>query len=352
MIDQRLTSRRARRPRCSEHKCNKYLRPLFVLLNLCFAIEAASSSDVGYRRIEVQDVVIGERFPVVLWYPTRAQPSVLAFGPYSMRVARAAAPADGNFGLVVISHGSGGDAFAHRDLAIALASEGYVVAAPMHPRDNFQDTSGVGSVSVWAGRPRQVSRVIDSMLEDLALGRHVQRERIGVVGHSAGGYTALALAGVQPSMDALIQHCKEIPQDDRFCFFGGIAAREAGRKGGDIPDAHDNRVRAIVLLAPIAALFTDKALSKLAAPVLIYGAERDDVTPVRYHAERLAKALAPRAEYVLIKGAGHYSFIASFPDALKNSAGETAQDPTGFDRTAMHEALNREIVAFFNRTLK
>jgi predicted dienelactone hydrolase len=324
----------------------------FVLLGACSVAGGAQASDVSYRRIELQDAVMGERFAVALWYPTGAQPSLQAFGPYSMRVARAAAPEDGRFGLIVISHGSGGDALAHRDLAMVLAAQGYVVAAPMHPRDNFRDTSGVGSVAVWAGRPMQVSRVIDGVLQDQALGSHIQSERIGVVGHSAGGYTALAVAGVRPSMDALIQHCKAAPDDARLCFFGGAAAREAGRKGGDIPEVHDPRVRAAVVLAPIAALFSDEALSNLAIPVRIYGAELDELTPVRYHAGRLAKALGPRAEYVLLKGAGHYSFVASFPDALKDSVGEAGRDPSGFDRNAMHGVVNREIVDFFNRTLK
>src|SRR5439155_20340611 len=98
---------------------------VFVLLGLCFAVEAASASNVGYRRIEIQDTVIGETFPVAIWYPTSAQPSLSEFGPYTMRVARDAAPASDKFGLVVISHGSGGDAFAHRELAMALASGGY-----------------------------------------------------------------------------------------------------------------------------------------------------------------------------------------------------------------------------------
>ena len=325
---------------------------VFVLLGFCFAIEAASSSNVGYRRIEIQDTVIGETFPVAIWYPTSAPASVLEFGPYTMRVARNATPADGNFGLVVISHGSGGGALDHRDLAMALASGGYVVGAPMHPRDNFQDMSGVGSVSVWTGRPKQVSRVIDRVLEDKALGPHIQRERIGVIGHSSGGYTALAVAGAKPSMNALVEHCRAIPQDVRFCSFGGAAAREAGQKAGDIPDVYDRRIRAIVLLAPHGALFTDEALSNLAVPVRIYGAENDDLTPVKYHAERLAKALAAKVEYVLIKGAGHFSFIAGFPDALRKSAGEAGQDPKGFDRDAMHKTLNPEIVDFFNRTLR
>jgi predicted dienelactone hydrolase len=178
----------------------------FALLALCLAAHASFSADVGFRRVEVEDAVIGERFPVVVWYPTGDQPTPRAFGPYTMRVAVAAAPADGAFGLIVISHGSGGDGLAHRDLALALASAGYVVAAPTHPKDNYRDTSGVGSAGVWSGRPRQVSRTIDRVLEDPAVGPKIARERIGVVGHSAGGYTALALAGAQPSVDTLVQH--------------------------------------------------------------------------------------------------------------------------------------------------
>jgi predicted dienelactone hydrolase len=104
-------------------------------------------------------------------------------------------------------------------------------------------------------------------------------------------------------------------------------------------------------MAPNAAPFTDVALAQVAVPVRVYGAERDDLTLVRYHAERLAKALPPRTEYVLVKGAGHFSFIASFPRALKILAGEAAQDPEGFDRDAMHEVMNPEIVGFFNRKL-
>jgi predicted dienelactone hydrolase len=90
---------------------------------------------------------------------------------------------------------------------------------------------------------------------------------------------------------------------------------------------------------------------KVTIPVLVYAAEKDDLTRVRYHAERLAKAV-PQAECVLVKGAGHFSFIASSPTALKIVAGEGARDPDGFDRDALHEAMNWEIVGFFNRTLR
>ncbi len=267
---------------------------------------------------------------------------------FEMQVANNAPPADGKFGFIVISHGAGGLSLNHRDLAMALASHGYVVAAPTHPRGKDNDISGVG---VWVGRPKQVSRVIDALLEDAELGSHILRERIGVVGHSNGGYTALAVAGAKPNPAAIVAHCRQHPDESRFCSFGRAATREAARKGGDIPDVRDPRVRAIVLMAPNTAPFTDDALAQVAVPVRVYGAERDDLTLVRYHAERLAKALPPQTEYVLVKRAGHFSFVASFPGVLKLVAGEAAQDPEGLDRDAMHEVMNREIVEFFHRTL-
>src|SRR5205814_697230 len=81
------------------------------------------------------------------------------------------------------------------------------------PRGKGNDISGAG---VWVGRPKQVSRVIDTVLQDGTLGPHIERERIGVVGHSNGGYTALAVAGAKPSTGAAAAHCRDHPDDINF----------------------------------------------------------------------------------------------------------------------------------------
>jgi len=341
----------------------KYLVGL-ALFGAVVATQASPSSNVAYRKIDLQDATTGSPFPAALWYPSRAAPApVFLTGPLSecrlpamlcrlvafeMHVASNGPPADGKFGLIVISHGAGGLALNHRDLAIALASHGYVVAAPMHPRGENDDISGV---SVWVGRPKQITRVIDALLEDAQLGPHIERERIGVVGHSNGGYTALVVAGATPSPAASVTHCQQHPDDARFCSYGGAATREATRKVRNIPELRDPRVRAIVLMAPNAAPFADDTLAQVAVPVRLYGAERDDLTLVRYHAERLAKALPGQTEYVLVRRAGHFSFVASFPGVLNLVAGEAAKDPESFDRDALHETMNSEIVDFFDRKL-
>src|SRR5262245_55865000 len=212
-----------------------------VMLLLCFAstAEAAPPWNVGYRTVAVQDALTGQSFPVALWYPTPAAPAPLfvtgslslcrlpatlcRWISFEMPVAHNAPVGAGAFGVIVVSHGAGGMALLHRDLAMTLASHGYVVAAPTHPRGKGNDVSGVG---VWVGRPKQVSHVIDAVLGDRELGSHIERERIGVVGHSNGGYTALAVAGAQPTPGADAAHCRAHPDDARFCGFGGDAKRE------------------------------------------------------------------------------------------------------------------------------
>ena len=340
------------------------MKALILLLCIASTAEAALPWNVGYRKIDVQDALTGESFPVALWYPTASAPAPLfvtgSLSPcrfpamlcrwiaFEMLVGHNQPLAGGRFGALVVSHGAGGLAVNHRDLAMALASHGYVVAAPTHPRGQGNDISGVG---VWVGRPKQVSRVIDAILKDRELGSHIERDRIGLVGHSNGGYTALAVAGAPPSPGAVAAHCRQHPDDVRFCAFGGAATREATREVGHIPELRDPRVRAIVVMAPNAAPFTDDALTKVTVPVRVYAAENDDLTLVRHHAERLAR-MVPHSECVLVKGAGHFSFVARFPAALKIVAGEAARDPDGFDRAALHEVMNREIVGFFDHALR
>jgi predicted dienelactone hydrolase len=268
---------------------------------------------------------------------------------FEMRVATGAAPAGGPFGLVVISHGAAGLWSNHRDLAMTLAAHGYVAAAPTHPHGQGDDVSGP---DVWVGRPKQISRVIDAVLDDAALGPRLQRERIGAVGHSNGGYTALAVAGAPPTPRAIVEHCRQHPDDARFCSLGSAATRQATASAGPVHDVHDRRVRAIVLMAPNVAPFTDDALAKVAVPVRVYGAEHDDVTLVKYHSERLAKGRPPGTEYLVVKQAGHFSFVSPFPWGVGLLAGDAARDPAGFGRAAMLETINREILDFFDRTLR
>ena len=310
-----------------------------------------SPNQAAFRQVEVVDATTKAPYPVTLWYPTRVNAEVVQIGPYTMEVAINGPIAAGAFPLVIISHGSGGGNMNHRDLALHLARQGYIVAAPMHPCDNYKDKSGTGTRAVWVGRPKQVSQTIDQLAIEPVLSSHLLPGHIAVVGYSAGGYTALALIGGKPSLRHLIRHCREHPEDANFCAYGR-AAHQAVQETEPFPDLHDVRIKAAVIMAPVGALFEADDLATVHVPVRLYIAERDDILLPKFHAEHVRKSLGTRPEYVLVKNAGHFSFIAPFPKALQQIVGPAAKDPEGFDRASLHQRMNEEIANFLSRALR
>lgn len=114
----------------------------------------------GSRMLTIADD--GGSFRTWVLYPTTVAAAPVAFGPYAAEVSPDAPVAEGRFPVVAISHGSGGSPFVYRGLAAYLARHGFVVVLPEHPGNNRNDN------------------------------------RAAVIGHSRGGYTALALAGGRP----------------------------------------------------------------------------------------------------------------------------------------------------------
>lgn len=328
------------------------VRTLASLLLLVLATTGAAAGEpfrAGYGELRVSDPVSGADILVAIWYPTAAAEGEVGRGPFLMRAAENAAPAPGKHPLVVVSHGSGGSHLGHRDTALHLARTGNVVAAPLHAHNNFRDDGGAGSWAVWTGRPKTVSAVIDRVLSDATLGPVVDGRRVGVVGFSAGGYTALALIGARPAMANFAKHCQAHPEDAVFCSFQPPADPDIGRPMNDLADP---RIGAAVVMAPVATPFDDGAFREVTVPVRLYRAEKDQILAHPWHAERVRKLLPRPPEYVVVEGAGHYAFLAPVPEALREELAELAIDAPGFDREAMHARMNAQIADFFGRTLR
>jgi dienelactone hydrolase len=120
----------------------------------------------------------------------------------------------GPFPLLMFSHGSGGDPGSYISLTEYLASHGYIVVAPEHTGDRFVDyyalgLTGLGCETLLSrpcpddvaksavDRPQDISFVLDRVLAGNAsvAPAAIDTARIGMYGHSFGGYTALAVAG-------------------------------------------------------------------------------------------------------------------------------------------------------------
>ncbi len=287
---------------------------------------------VGCRAIEVTDPVQGVRVPMWLLYPARAKERVEQFGMYSLSVALDAAVKGDRIPLVVISHGTGSTPWVMRDLAVHLVQHGFAVALIAHPGNTRRDDGLAHTTVNLQNRPRHIRVVIDAALNAAEIGARLVPDQAAVIGHSLGGYTALAAAGGRP---VTLPH--ETP-DGRSVPF---------------PVEPDPRVRAVVLFAPAAPwLLAEGSLAHVDAAVMMRTGEKDQHAPTSYD-ELLMHGFRDRGriDYRMVPNAGHFSFLSLFPDALIGPQFPPSQDPAGFDRASYLLELQGEVVGFLRRVL-
>ena len=313
------------------------------------AVAAADNYPAGLAEFALVDPVEGGPMRVVAIYPAKAQGPPTQRGPFTIEATADAPPATGRFPLILVSHGTGGSSLSHHDSMTALARAGFVAAAVEHPRDNFRDDSGFGTDLQLIGRPHHIVALTDGVLVHAAIGGIIDRSRIGMAGHSAGGYTALLVAGAVPNFKLIEEYRKAVP----FDFYRSRADTISNfRRKPGLDVVADPRVRAIFVMAPaLGYVFDRHALSKVQIPVKLYRPSADELLPHPWDAERIAGMLPRQPEYDLVERAGHFVFLAPCSAALAALAPPICTDPPGVDRIAVHQRLNAEMIAFFRRTL-
>jgi dienelactone hydrolase len=185
---------------------------------------------VGVRTFTWTDQTRQRTLPVEVWYPARNdyagqdlnpdtqdhfQPISLS-PPVSQEAVRDAAPAEGESRpLLIFSHGFGGTGRQTTHLCTHWASHGYVVAAMDHVGNTTEDVMAAASQpmepstmierlhSFATDRPADVTFVIDRMLAGDA-DLPIDAERVGVSGHSFGGWTTLASVGTDERIRAAL----------------------------------------------------------------------------------------------------------------------------------------------------
>ena len=330
-----------------------------ILASLATLLIAAhvQADEAGWMQIQLAGTTPdAPTTTVALYYPTTAAPRAIAMGPFALNVAIGGKPVDKVKALILLSHGIGGSELGHSVLAQALARDGYLVAALRHPGDNWQDRSLIEKSPdrYFDERPRQASRVIDAILADPAWKDRIASDshgpRVGALGHSAGGYTVLALAGAEPDLSRIRKHClAEASEDPIFCGMG-----RSGSATPPLPAAtaslRDERVRAIVAMAPAGVLLTAESLATVRPATMIYEAELDRFLVPRFHAEWVASNL-PAPNLHRVPNAWHFAFMDSPSMSIPSPDGDVAANPPGFDRKAFLKQLADEITAFFDKTL-
>jgi predicted dienelactone hydrolase len=307
--------------------------------------------------------------PISVFYPSSTDDRTVQRGPFTLQLAPQGEAVRGNGRLVVMSHGSGGSPSVHSDLARSLVQAGFVVAMPEHRGDNYKDHSSPGPES-WKQRPAEVSRAIDALAQDSRFAPLLSLDKVGMYGMSAGGHTALSLAGGRWSPATFTQHCNaHIADDFPACvglltrltggFFDGLKKTVAlGVIRQRFDDAAwqvhvDPRIRAIVASVPFAADFDMASLATPTVPLGLVTAEHDKWLAPRFHSGAVLQACKKNCELIADMPTGGHASMLSPPvpvEGLSTNAALLLADPPGFDRSTVPE-VDRRVTAFMRKHL-
>lgn len=318
------------------------------------AVQASPRSfPVGVQVAGVADVD-GKTFPVGIWYPADVASTPPAGGGADNLGGVQDAPIAGRgLPLVVISHGNGGGMMGHIDLVLALASAGYVVAAPNHPGDNFQDPGASGSATLYSGRNRQFLLTVAHLLTKWKGHEAIDAEKVGAFGFSAGGFTVLTAVGAQPDMQLIPKQCATAPE-----FICDVLRHDksplvnADAPAGE-PMQASRSIKAAVVAGPgMGFTMTPAAMSGVKVPVQVWSGEKDVFVPTASNARIIVDSLArngQKVEFHCVPNAAHLSFLSPCRPVTSS---ELCKDPEGFDRDAFHAEMNKEVLRFFDSNLK
>lgn len=283
--------------------------------------------NVGCRLLRVPDDAQGIELPLAVLYPTQAPEQAVRFGAYAVDLAPDSPVAEPLLGLVMLSHGNSASPWTLRDLGRSLAQAGYVVGLPEHIGNSRTDNSLAGQAVNLENRPRHIRQCIDAILGLADISGDLP---VAVGGISIGAYTALAVAGGRP---------------------WSATHENPDGQARPVKVVKDDRVRAVVLLAPATPWFIPEgSLTEVDVPVLMRSGELDDVAP-SWSSDIVQRGLGPKAalQHEVILNAGHFSFLSPFPAEMTRPDFPQSQDPPGFDRTAYQDVLQRDVLAFLQR---
>jgi predicted dienelactone hydrolase len=304
--------------------------------------------------------------PVTVYYPSSSPSRPSGPTAWQLDVAENGVPMRGNGRLVLISHGTGASTWPYADQARALVEAGFVVAAPLHRADDYLDRSDAqGALS---RRPAELSRTIDALAADARFAPLLTLDRVGVFGMSAGGHTALTVAGGRWSLDNFRRHCDDnLVADFQFCT-GTITKLSGGwfdnvklwlartiiglRFTDDTLQGHeDPRIAAVVAAVPASAIFDLASLARPRVPLGLVTAARDRWLLPRFHSDRVLKACTGCEHLADLPTGGHGAYLSPLPPVFDGVLGEMMNDPPGFDRARELPPVHAKVADFFVRHL-
>jgi predicted dienelactone hydrolase len=229
--------------------------------------------------------------------------------------------------VVVISHGLGSDRISFQYLAKHLASYGFAVAVPEHPGSNAQQiqnlvtgrTNELVEPAEFINRPLDIKDLLDYLTKlsttDPAYQGQLDLQRVGVIGQSFGGYTALALAGAGINFAQLENDCQLENETWNLSLLLQCRARGLERNQYNFSDP---RIKAAIAINPIvSSILGETNLSQIKIPVMLIAGSADTVAPALLEQIQPFTWLTSPNKYLVVMNNGtHFSTIEESPQSL------------------------------------
>jgi predicted dienelactone hydrolase len=241
--------------------------------------------------------------------------------------------------VIVLSHGLASDSpeatlrerqhFAA--IAKHLASHGFVAVTVEHPGSNSQklkqllggSSKEMFDVSEFIDRLKDVSYVLDDLGRRFPGMANVQQA--GIIGHSFGGYTALALAGATIDFDYLTKECSQGLDATNASLLLQCEALKLPRQPYNF---RDDRIKFALAINPIeSSIFGPKGMSKINIPVAIAASSEDVVaSAVLEQIKPFSWIVSPERYLFVVRGVGHITDVRSFIRAFMPSLDSVIPD--------------------------
>lgn len=317
--------------------------------------------EAGFRLESFEDSARARPIMLDWWYPVDDQPAEeFDYGLGRGQVVEAGAIAQGSFPLVLLSHGALGSARNYSWIAEHLARNGYLVAGVSHFGESYvygAETIDPASVLRWWERPLDISAALSFILSDSVFAASADSKRIGFLGHSSGGATAISLAGALFDSGQMANYCTTAAaRADRGCDYarlenGTVTAEPTVRsKHPSAKSYADTRIQTFVALDPaLGPGFVNFAAIDPELNMLLIGSAQNDFLPFAQHAKRLSHSLPSVTTHWLTNGEGHFVYLNECDLDLAANGVPLCKDRAGVSRKATHSKLSGAILQFFDQ---
>jgi len=287
-------------------------------------------------------------------FPARGSKAVFSIGAAATDAAIDATHR--RYPVVMLTHGTGGEALDLEWLARDLAASGFIAIGVNHHGNTITEPYCAEGFLAWWERARDLTVLLDSVAAGGAFAERVDMDRVFVAGFSLGGCTAAALLGAITE----ISRFERSPRNKHF----GRGPREFPDLADHLPvlletsaifraswtrmsaSYLDTRFKAALILAPGNSVLgcNEDSLRSIKTPTRIVVGGSDFVKPV---ALWLQERLAASQLDLLAPEVGHYVFLPEATEAGRLANSVVCIDAAGVDRRSVHDHVAALAAEFF-----